>query len=90
MMPRAKAPRSLPSAALTGLDRPQAVLHLVGDEMHDRFRVRIGLELVAALRELGLELAIVLDDAVVHDRDLRRHMRMGVALGRPAVRGPAV
>ncbi len=84
-----KGAPQLAERGLDGLDRAQAVLHLVGDEMHDGFRVRIGLELVAALRELGLELAIVLDDAVVHDRDLRRHVRMSVALGRPAVRGPA-
>ncbi len=50
MMPSAKAPCSLPSAALTGLDRRRAVLHLVGDEMHDGFGVGVGLELVAALR----------------------------------------
>ena len=39
--------------------------------------------------ELGLELAEVLDDAVVHDRDLAVHVRMRVALGRAAVRRPA-
>jgi hypothetical protein len=32
---------------------------------------------------------MVLDDAVVHDGQVARHMRVGVALGRGTVRGPA-
>ena len=89
MMPSAKAPWSLPSAAFTASTGASPFLHLVGDEMDDGFGVGVGLELVAALRKLGLELAIVLDDAVVHDRDLGAHVRMRVALGRPTVRRPA-
>ena len=43
-----------------------------------------------ALRgELFLELAEILDDAVMHDRDEVRRVRMRVGLGRLAVRGPA-
>ncbi len=51
--------------------------------------VGVGLELVAARRKLGLELAVVLDDAVVDDRDVGAHVGVGVALGRAAVGGPA-
>ena len=54
--------------------------------MDDGLGVGVGLEDVALGGELGLELAIVLDDAVVHDRDLA--VMCGCALrsvGRPCV-----
>ncbi len=39
--------------------------------------------------EARLELAEILDDAVVNHGDRGRHVRMSVTLGRPSVRGPA-
>ncbi len=71
------------------LDRRQTFLHLVGDEMHDGFRVGIGLEDVAVAFRVATQFAEILDDAVVDNRDLRRHVRMGVALGRASVGCPA-
>ena len=47
------------------------------------------LETRALLLELVAQLAEVLDDAVVHHRDAVGGVRMGVALGRPAVGRPA-
>ena len=38
--------------------------------------------------QLRLELAEILDNAVMHDRDVVGHMRMSVRLARLAVRGP--
>ena len=57
--------------------------------MHDRLGVGVALEHVALGAELRLELAEVLDDAVMDDRDLAVHVRMRVALGGTAVRRPA-
>ena len=66
-----------------------ALLHLVGDQMRDHFAVGLGGEGVALLLQLVAQLAEVLDDAVVHHRDLVGRVRMrvhfvGLAMGRPA------
>ncbi len=66
-----------------------ALRQLVGDDVHDRLGVGVALEHVALGAELRLELAEVLDDAVVDDRDLAVHVRMRVALGGTPVRRPA-
>ena len=71
------------------LDRRKPVLHLVGDEMRDDFGVGLGRELGALRFQLSAQLAEILDDAVVHDREPVGGVRMGVVLGRPAVRCPA-
>ena len=69
--------------------RRHALAELVGDDVDDRLGIGVALEHVALGGQLGFELAEVLDDAVVHDRDLAVHVRMRVALGRAAVRCPA-
>ena len=71
------------------LDRRQALIQIVGDEMQHRLGVGLGLEHVALGGELVAQLLEVLDDAVVHDGDALVHVRMGVALDRLAVRRPA-
>ena len=57
----------------------------------ERDGLRVGLRLgqVAVLGEVGEQLAEILDDAVVDHRDLVGRVRMGIALGRRAVGGPA-
>ncbi len=72
-----------------GFLRTDALRQLVGDDVHDHLGVGVALEYVALGTELGFQLAEVLDDAVVHDRDLAVHVRMRVALSRAAVRRPA-
>ncbi len=62
---------------------------LVGDDVNDDLGVGIALEHVALGRQLLSELTVVLDNAVVHDRDLGVHVRVGVALRRATVGGPA-
>ena len=59
--------------------------------MRERLRVRLGLEPVAARLEAVAELAEVLDDPVVDDRDLAGaiDVRMRVEIVRAAVRCPA-
>src|SRR5690606_32003068 len=57
--------------------------------MHDDFGVRFGLEDSAVRFEFLAKLAEILDDAVVYDGDARRYVRMGVALGRRAMRRPS-
>ena len=46
------------------------------EQVHDDFGVGLGRERVPVVEQLRLQLAVVLDDAVEHDRDLR-----GVAAG---------
>ncbi len=71
------------------LDRRFALLHLVGHQMGNHFGVGLAAELGAALDEPFAQLAEILDDAVMCNRDPLGGMRMGVALGRLAVRRPA-
>ena len=60
------------------------------DAVRDHLGVGLGGELVTAPLELVAQLLVVLDDAVVDDRQaVERDMRMGVALARDAVGGPA-
>ena len=62
---------------------------IVADEMQHRLGVGLGLELVPLGGQLLPQLLEVLDDAVVDDRHALVHVRVGVALDRLAVRGPA-
>ncbi len=71
------------------LDRRQAPIEVVADQVQHRLGVGLGLEGVALGGELVAQLLEVLDDAVVHDGDAIVHVRVGVALDRLAVRGPA-
>ena len=62
------------------------------DEVGDRLGVGLGAEGVPLRDEALRELAVVLDDAVEHDRELRRVAageRVRVRLGHAAVRRPA-
>src|SRR5690348_4124337 len=59
------------------------------NQMRDNFGVGVRSELVAEGLEPRADLVVVLDDAVVHHRDAAADVRMGVALGGHAVRGPA-
>ena len=70
-------------------DRRSAALHLLGDQMRDDFGVGLGCEFGALAFQLAPQLAEILDDAVMHDRELFGGVRMRVVLGRPAMRRPA-
>ena len=74
---------------LDRLDRRRAAFHLLGDEVRDDLGVGIGGELGALFFQLAAQLGEIFDDAVVHDRELFGGVRMGVVLGRPAMRRPA-
>ncbi|MBF0563196.1 MAG: Rne/Rng family ribonuclease, partial [Alphaproteobacteria bacterium] len=71
--------------------RLETALQVIGDQMDDDLGVGLGREEVAARLQLVLQVLIVLDDAVVHHRHPAGvvQVRMGVALHRQAVRGPA-
>ena len=62
----------------------------VGEEVGGHLGVRLGEELDALGEQLLAQLGVVLDDAVVDERQpaLVRHMRVGVAVGGAAVGGP--
>ena len=72
-----------------GGDRLVALVQFVRDEVNHGLGIGVGFETMSLGLELGAKLAEIFDDAVVDDRHLRRHVRMSVALGRAAVRGPA-
>ena len=57
--------------------------------MRHNLAVGLGRELGALAFQLAAQLAEILDDAVVHDREALGGVRMRVVLGRPAVRRPA-
>ncbi len=57
--------------------------------MRHHFGVGLADEFGAVLFQLLAQLAIILDDAVVHHRHLLGGMRMRVVLGRAAMRRPA-
>jgi hypothetical protein len=60
-----------------------------GQELRHHLGVGVALEATALGQQLVLQLLEVLDDAVVHDRHPVGGDRMGIALGRLAVRRPA-
>src|SRR5262249_28456075 len=62
---------------------------LAVDEVGDDLGIRIGRELIAPAKQVPAHLVVILDDAVVHNRDAARNMRMRVLLGRHAMRSPA-
>ena len=72
-----------------GLHRAQALVHLGADELGHDLRVGLALEAHAAGLQLGLQLAEILDDAVMDDGQPRRGMGVGIGLVRPAMGGPA-
>ena len=60
------------------------------DQVRDDLGVGLRFELVAELAQAFALLLVVLDDAVVHQREFAvAHVRMRVAFGDAAVRGPA-
>ena len=71
------------------LDRRFALFHLLGHQMGDHLGVGLAGELGAVFDQPFAQLAKILDDAVMGDRDAVGGVRMGVALGRLAVGGPA-
>ena len=77
--------------ALGRLFEVAAVRDALGDEVGDDLGVGLGAEAVAAGDELGAQLAVVLDDAVVDDDDVAGGVGVGVGVGAGclAVGGPA-
>ena len=71
------------------LDRTHSPIQVIGHQMDDDLGVGFGLEEVIVALQFGLQVLIVLDDAVMDDGNLARGMGMGVVLGRAAMGGPA-
>ena len=69
--------------------RRQPLVQEVIDQADEGLGIRLGLEHRALGFQFGAQFGMVLDDAVMHHADPRRAVRMGVALGRRAMRGPA-
>ena len=72
-----------------GVLRRCARFQPVADKMRDNFRVGFGGEAMTASLQLFAQLAKVFDDAIMHDDDFFAGVRMGVVLGRLAMRRPA-
>jgi hypothetical protein len=66
-----------------------AGLAVFGDEMRHDLRIGLGNERIARLLQALADCLVVLNDAVVDQGQLARHVRMCVALGRRTVGGPA-
>jgi len=74
-------------AALGLMEAPQ----MMSDELGDDLGVRITPELDTITLELTFESGVVLDDTIVNNSDeiFARDVRVSVAVGRGAMRGPA-
>src|SRR5262249_42316471 len=83
---RAAQPRQ---RRLDRLSRRAAFAHLVRYQMGDHLGVGLRCKLGTILFELLAELAEVLDDAVVYDREPFGRMRMRIRLARPPMCRPA-
>ena len=86
------APSRRPATVAERRHEVPAVRAVLVPEQHRRhLGVGLAAERVAHREELGLQLCEVLDDAVVDDGELVvvGQVRVGVAVGRPAVRRPA-
>ena len=72
---------------MTGLF--QVILIEMSDQMGEHLGVRVGLELVPLIHQIGLQGREILDDAVVNQHDaLTSSMRVGVAFTRLSMSGP--
>src|SRR6185312_15448733 len=72
------------------LEQIAYAFEMLMDSMGDHLGVRLGGELVAAPRELCPQLLMILDDAVVNDREpVARDVRVRIALARHTVGRPA-
>ena len=69
---------------------PCGTLPSILDKVGDDLGVRVGDKRVTVAREIGAQLGVVLDDAVVHDGDATRavQVRVSVAVGGGAMGGP--
>ena len=72
-----------------GLFRVEAALHVGIDQVGNHLGIGVGDELAPLRLQLGPELPVVLDDAVVDHRDAAGGMGVGVGLAGRAMGGPA-
>ena len=75
-----------------GLDRilrARPVLDLAREKMGDHFGVGVALQRAALAAQFGAQFLVVLDDAVVHYREVLGRVRVGILLVRGAVSRPA-
>ena len=70
-------------------DRIGPGLDLGGDQVGDDFGIGLALEHPACRCQFGTQFLVVLDDAVVDDRDLAGGVGVGIGRSRRAVGGPA-
>ena len=73
-----------------GLEQIVQRLHVEMDAMRDDFGIGLRSEHIAARLQLGAQLFVILDDAVVDNgQTIVRHMRVRVAFARYTMRSPA-
>jgi hypothetical protein len=84
-----KSPAQLLERGRNGFFRRLAAFHFLRDEMCHRLGVGLAGKFAAAFGQLLTQIAIILDDAVMHDGNQIGCVRMGIILGRPPVRCPA-
>ena len=84
-----KSPAQLRQRSLHRIGWRETRLDLLRDEMRHHLAVGLAFKLAAARGQIVAQLAEVLDDAVVHQRQLGGGMGVSVAGGGRAMRGPA-
>jgi hypothetical protein len=84
-----KCATKLRQRRLDRLDRFETLREIIVDKMQNDFGVGLGLENRPLFLQGLPQLAKILDDPVMNNCDASGRVRMGVVLGRLAVRGPA-
>ena len=86
---KGKGTLQLADGAHAGVEKRLRGLAVLGDEMGHDLGIRIRDEFIARALEPLADRFVVLDDAVVHHRQIAGEMRVCIALGGRAVRCPA-
>ena len=86
---KGKGALQLADGAHAGVEKRLRGLAVLGDEMGHHLGIRIRDEFIARALEPLADRFVVLDDAVVNDRQIAGEMRVRIALGGRAVRCPA-
>src|ERR1700722_4713294 len=68
--------------------RRETLVEIIRNQMRDGFGVGFRLEAMLLFLQLLTQLAVIFDDAVMHDGDLAGYVRMRVVLGRAPMRRP--
>ena len=84
-----ESPPEARQARSHGLDRRQAAAHGLAHEMGDDLGIGLGRKFMALCLQFAAQLPEILDNAIMHDADIRADMRMRVIFAWPSMGCPA-